>query len=258
MAFSEQTLRQQLVEVGRLVYEKGWVAANDGNLSIRLGPDRILVTPTRISKGRMQPDDLIICDLEGKKIEGRGERTTEMAMHTLIYELRPDINAVVHAHPPISTGFAVCGRPLNMAIVPEIIVQLGCVPVAEYGRPGTPALAEGLRPLIPKYDALLMANHGAVTYGDDLFNAYYRMETLEHLAHISLVTELLGNPNLLSRGEVNALFDARSRYGVRTRSVPEPGNPIVAEDLVEGNKRMTVTRDEISALVDEALRARFG
>jgi L-fuculose-phosphate aldolase len=258
MAFSEQELRLQLVEIGRRVHEKAWVAANDGNLSVRLDARRLLVTPTMISKGRMAPEDMIVCDLQGNKIEGRGERTTEMAMHTLIYELRPDICAVVHAHPPVSTGFAVCGRPLNMAIVPEIIVQLGCVPVAEYGRPGTPALADSLRPLIPKYDALLMANHGAVTYGDDLDKAYYRMETLEHLARISLISQLLGNPNLLRRGEVDALFDSRNRYGVQTRSVPEPGNPIVAEDLEERREKINVTRDEIFAWVDEALRERLG
>ena len=258
MAFSEQELRQQIVEVGRLVYQKGWVAANDGNLSVRLDPNRILVTPTMVSKGMMKPEDMIICDLDGNKLEGRGERTTEIAMHTVIYQLRPDIHAVVHAHPPVSTGFAVCGRPLNKAIVPEIVVQLGCVPVAEYGMPGTPALSEGLKPLIPKYDALLMANHGAVTYGDDLNKAYFRMETLEHLARIALVSEMLGGPNLLPRREVNALFDSRTRYGVRTRSVPEPGNPIVAEDVEERREKMTVTRDELFALVDEALRSRLG
>jgi L-fuculose-phosphate aldolase len=258
MAFSEQELRQQLVEVGRLVHEKGWVAANDGNLSVRLDGGRILVTPTMVSKGKMRPEDLIICDLLGNKIEGRGERTTEIGMHTVIYEMRPDIHAVVHAHPPVSTGFAVCGRPLNQAIVPEIIVQLGCVPVAEYGRPGTSALSDGLKPLIPRYDALLLANHGAVTYGDDLHKAYYRMETLEHLARIALVAEILGGAKLLPRREVHALFDSRSRYGVRTRSAPEPGNPIVAEDLEERREKLEVTREEIFALVDEALRQRLG
>ncbi len=114
------------------------------------------------------------------------------------------------------------------------------------------------KPLVPKYDALLMANHGAVTYGDDLTKAYYRMETLEHLARISLVAQILGNPNLLSRHEVNALFDSRTRYGVHTRSVPEPGNPIVAEDLEQRREKMDVTRDELFALVDEAVRSRLG
>jgi L-fuculose-phosphate aldolase len=258
MALSEQELRQQLVDVGRLMYQKGWVAANDGNLSVRLEDERLLVTPTRISKGLMTPDDLIICDADGNKLEGRGERTTEIAMHTVIYAMRPDIHAVVHAHPPVSTGFAVCGRPLNRAIVPEIIVQLGCVPVAEYGRPGTPALSDSLKPYIPKYDALLMANHGAVTYADELYKAYYRMETMEHLARIALVAEILGDPKLLSRREVEALFEARARYGVQTRSAPEPGNPVVAEDLEERREKMEVTREELFAMVDEALRARLG
>jgi L-fuculose-phosphate aldolase len=259
MPLTEKEHRQNIVEVGRMVYAKGWVASNDGNISVRLDQNRILATPTGVSKGMMHPDDLIICDLEGNKIEGRRERTSEIAMHTTVYGLRPDVHAVVHSHPPVSTGFAVAGRALNLAILPEVVIGLGCVPLAEYGLPGTPALTEGMLPYIPKYDALLMANHGAVCYGDDLFSAYFKMETLEHVARITLVAELLGGPKVLPRVEVDKLFDSRSRYGIITRSGGEPGCPVVAEDISAAGSagdRISVTREELIALVEEAVRAR--
>jgi len=257
MPLTEKEHRQNIVEVGRMVYAKGWVAANDGNISIRLDQNRILATPTGISKGMMQPDDLIICDLNGDKIEGRRERTSEIAMHTTVYRLRPDVQAVVHSHPPVSTGFAVAGKALNLAILPEVVIGLGCVPLAEYGLPGTPALTEGMLPYIPKYDALLMANHGAVCYGEDVFKAYFKMETLEHVARITLVAEMLGGPKVLPRVEVEKLFDSRSRYGITARSSAEPGCPIVAEDMPP-SERFWVTRDELIALVDEAVRRQNG
>ena len=245
-----------------MVYAKGWVAANDGNISIRLDQDRILATPTGISKGMMQPDDLIICDLNGNKIEGRRERTSEIAMHTTVYQLRPDVQAVVHSHPPVSTGFAAAGKALNLAILPEVVIGLGCVPLADYGLPGTPALTEGMLPYIPNYDALLMANHGAVCYGEDVFKAYFKMETLEHVARITLVAEILGGPKVLPRVEVEKLIDSRSRYGIASRSSGEPGCPIVAEDLAQGDfaqsDRFWVTREELIALVDEAVRRQNG
>src|SRR6185369_4161080 len=138
----------------------------------------------------------------------------EIAMHTTVYSLRPDVQAVVHSHPPVSTGFAVAGRPLNVAICPEVVVGLGSVPLADYGLPGTPALTEGMLPYIPKYEALLMANHGAVSYGEDAMQAYFRMEMVEHFARITLVAELLGGPKVLPRVEIQKLFQARERYGV--------------------------------------------
>lgn len=257
MAVSERELRRKIVEIGKLVYAKGWVAANDGNISVRLGPDRILSTPTQISKGMMTEDDLIICDSLGKKVEGTRERTSEILMHLTVYEMRPDVQAVVHAHPPVATGFAVAGRSLNQALLPEVVLGLGCIPLADYGLPGTPELTEPLKPYIPTYDALLMANHGAVCYGPDLYKAYFNMETLEHFARITLVAELLGGPRMLPREEVNKLFDSRSRYGIKSRAGVEPGCPLVAEDVGDNEaERFVVTRGELIALVDEALRVR--
>ena len=230
MSCKEKDPRRQIVELGRLAYQKGWVAANDGNISVRLGADRILATPTGVSKGMMDPEDLIICDLDGNKVEGDRERTSEILMHTTIYQMRSDVRAVVHAHPPVATGFAVAGRPLNLAFLPEVIIGLGCIPLADYGLPGTPELSEALKPFIPTYDALLMANHGAVCYADDLMKAFFRMETVEHFARITLVAELLGGPRVLPRVEVEKLLDSRSRYGVQTRKGMEPGCPLTAED----------------------------
>lgn len=238
------------------MYEKGWVASNDGNISLRLEDGTLLCTPTGISKGRMQPEDLIICDLQGRKLEGKRAVTSEILMHTTVYEMRPDVHAVVHAHPPVATGFAVAGRPLTLAILPEVIVGLGCIPLANYGLPGTPELSEAMKPFIPKFDALLMANHGAVCYGADLHCAYYKMETLEHFARISLVAELLGGPKVLPRDEVTKLFASRERYGVATRSSMEPGYPVVAEDLQPSEEKIALTKADLISLVDEVLRAR--
>jgi L-fuculose-phosphate aldolase len=255
MVKTEREHRQDIVEIGRLVFQKGWIASNDGNITIRLDAERILATPTGVCKGMMSIDDLIVVDMKGNKIFGTKERTSEIAMHLTIYEMRPDIKSVVHAHPPVSTGFAAAGRALNQALLPEVIIGLGCVPLAEYGLPGTPALTEPMLPLIPKYDAILMGNHGAVCYGEDVYKAYFRMETMEHFARIALVAELLGGAKVLPKVEVDKLFDSRTRYGVKARAGVEPGCPVVAEDL-DPEERITVTRSELIGLVDEALKAR--
>jgi len=256
MLKTEQEYRQDIIDVGKLVYQKGWVAANDGNISVRLDGNRILCTCTAISKGMMTPDDLIVCDLDGNKIEGSRERTSEIAMHLTIYQMRPDIFSVLHAHPPVATGFAVAGKPLTLALLPEVIIALGCVPLADYGLPGTPALTEGMLQYIPKYDAILMRNHGLVCYGEDVYKAFFKMETVEHFARITLVAELLGGPKVLPKKEVDKLFDSRPRYGVKSRAGMEPGLPVVAEDVEQRKERLDVTRDELIALVDEALRLR--
>ncbi len=219
MVKTEREYREDIVEIGRLVFQKGWVAANDGNITIRLDADRILATPTGVRKGMMQPDDLIIVDHQGQQdLRARASAPARSPCTSTIYDLRPDVHAVVHAHPPVATGFATAGRPLNLALLPEVVIGLGCVPLAAYGLPGTPALTEPMLPLIPKYDALLMANHGAVCYGEDVFKAYFRMETMEHFARITLVAELLGGPKVLPRREVDKLLDSRTRYGVKARA----------------------------------------
>ena len=256
MPKTDREHRQDIVEIGRYVWQKQWIAANDGNITIRLDEGRVLCTPTGVCKGLLHPDDLIIVDRKGNHLEGRLKGTTEIAMHLAIYNLRPDVRAVLHAHPPVATGFATAGRALNLALLPEVIIGLGCVPLAGYGLPGTPALIEPMLPLIPKYDALMMGNHGAVCYGEDVFKAFFRMETVEHFARITLVAELLGGPTVLPRGEVQKLVDARQRYGVKVSSTGQPACPVSAEDLAGGQERLSVTREELIALVEQALKAR--
>jgi L-fuculose-phosphate aldolase len=237
MAKTEDEHRADLVRVCRLIYEKGWVAMNDGNVSIRLEDDRILCTPTAVSKGFVELDDLIVCDMRGNKVSGNRERTSEIAMHITIYSMRPDVCSVVHAHPPVATGFATAGRALDKALLPEVIVQLGAVPLAAYGLPGSPALSDGMLPWIPHYDALLLENHGCTAYGRDVWEAFFRMEMVEHFARITFVAEMLGGARALPREEVEKLFAARQRYNVTSRANMEPGMPLVAEDLFDPQTR---------------------
>ncbi|MEO7144087.1 MAG: class II aldolase/adducin family protein [Bryobacteraceae bacterium] len=253
---TEQELRRNVVDIGKLMYGKGWIAANDGNITVRLGADRIIATPTGISKGMMSANDLIVLDIEGNKISGFRQPTTELGMHLAIYRLRPRIRAVVHAHPPVATGFAAAGRPLDLALLPEVIVGLGSVPLAGYGLPGTMELIEPMLPLIPKYDAIMMQNHGVVCYSEDEYGAFFRMETVEHFARITLVADLLGGARALPRAEVEKLFASRRRYGVKSPSEMEPGSPIVSEDLCASTHGGFATRREIFALFDEFMKVR--
>jgi L-fuculose-phosphate aldolase len=209
---TERKHREEIVRYGRMLHEKGFVAAMDGNLSVRLKQDRILVTPTGLSKGSMRPADLVIVDLDGKQVAGRRNVTSEIGMHLMIYRTRPDIKAIVHAHPPTATGFAAAGIALTEPLVCEVVMGLGCIPLARYGTPGTAELAQSLEPYVPKYDAILMSNHGVVAYGDTLEHAYMKMETVEHFAQISLVTHMLGRQQPLQEREIEKLLLARTKY----------------------------------------------
>src|SRR5438093_10609987 len=165
---SERQYRREIVFFGRSLHDRGYVAAMDGNLSVRLSENRILATPTAMCKGMMGPRDMVVVDLNGQQISGKRAASSEIAMHLLIYKLRPDVKAIVHAHPPTATGYAAAGMALNPALLSEVNICLGPVALAAYGTPGTPELSERLAPLVPKYDAILMSNHGVVTYGEDL------------------------------------------------------------------------------------------
>jgi L-fuculose-phosphate aldolase len=193
------------------LYERGFIAATDGNISVRLSDDRILITPTCMCKGMMTPDDLVIVDMNGRKVEGERNVSSELAMHLLIYRMRPDIQGIVHAHPPTATGFAAAGIALDQPLVSEVVLTLGSVPLARYGCPGTPELSESLRPLVSDYQAILMANHGVVTYADDLDRAFMNMETVEHFAKITLVARTLGMPQVLNAEEVRKLEAIREQ-----------------------------------------------
>ena len=249
---SEDEHRRDLCAVGRWLHERGYVAATDGNVSVRLDPRRVLTSPTNMSKGMMTPDDLVTTDMDGRKIYGVRNASSELAMHLLIYRRRPDISAVCHAHPPVATGYAAAGIPLNKALLSEVVLALGCIPVAPYGTPGTSELTETIEPLVQSYDAILMANHGVVTYGGDLLTAFFRMETTEHFARVALVTELLGKQVLLSGEDVEKLLAARARYGLKTAATTNAECPVTSETAAPD--RITLTRQELETLIEEAVR----
>jgi L-fuculose-phosphate aldolase len=211
---AEEKIRAEIVEAGRRMYSRGYVASNDGNISARLDDGRLITTPKSVSKGFMTPDMMVIVDYQGKKVAGDRDPSSELPMHLEIYRNRPDVNAVVHAHPPLATGFAVAGIPLTRAVLAEVITTLGSIPIAEYGTPSTAELPDAVRKYIKAHDGMLLANHGAVTCGPDVMGAYYKMETIEHFAKISLVARLLGGENLISRGEVERLQGLRGMYGI--------------------------------------------
>jgi L-fuculose-phosphate aldolase len=219
---SERKYRHEIVRLGGMLHRCGFVAGMDGNLSVRLDRNRILVTPTAMSKGMMRPSDLVIVDLQGRKLAGRRNVSSEIGMHLLIYRMRPDVGSVVHAHPPTATGFAASGLALDRPLICELVVGLGCVPLAKYGTPGTSELADALEPLVPQYDAILMANHGVVAYGEDLQSAYMKMETVEHFAQVALVAHLLGNEQPLQDHDVAKLMVARSKYAGTRSLAPMP------------------------------------
>jgi len=210
----EEQIRADIVEVGRRLYARSYVASNDGNISVRLDGNRLMTTPKSVSKGFMTPDMMVVVDFDGKKVSGQRDASTELPMHLEVYRNRPDVNAVVHAHPPLATGFAVAGIPLTKAVLAEVITTLGSIPIAEYGTPSTAELPAAVRKYIKAHDGLLLANHGAVTCGPDVMAAYYKMETIEHFAKISLVARMLGGENLISKGEVERLQGLRAFYGI--------------------------------------------
>jgi L-fuculose-phosphate aldolase len=211
---AEEQVRADIVEAGRRMYTRGFVASNDGNISARLDDRRLLTTPKSVSKGFMTPDMMVIVDYDGNKVAGDRDPSSELPMHLEIYRNRPDAHAVVHAHPPTATGFAVAGIPLTRAVLAEVITTLGSIPIAAYGTPSTAELPEAVRKYIKAHDGMLLANHGAVTCGPNVMAAYYKMETIEHFAKISLVARLLGGENLISREEVERLQGLRGMYGI--------------------------------------------
>lgn len=221
-------LKADIVEVGRRLYARGFVASNDGNITIRFAEDRLLTTPANVSKGFMTPEMMVVVDLDGKKVEGSRNASSELKMHLEVYRQRSDVKAVVHAHPALATGFAVAGIPLDRAVLPEVIFTLGSIPIADYATPSTVELPNAVRQYIKAHDGLLLANHGALAVGTDVFSAYYKMETIEHFAKISLTARLLGGERLISQEEVLRLHSLRGQYGIASPA------PICLDDAAAG------------------------
>lgn len=212
-------LKNLIIDLGKRLWTRGYVAANDGNISVRTGKNEMLITPSGVSKGFMSQDMLIRITMDGEIISPKNQYrpSSEFKMHAQVYRCRDDINAVVHAHPPYSTAFAVTGTPLDKYALPETILTIGPVPVAPYGTPSTNEVPDSIKECIEKGDAILLANHGALTAGVDLMTAYHRMETLEHTAQIMYLSTNLGKINTLSKEQINQLMEVRARMNIPGR-----------------------------------------
>ena len=207
--------KTQIIEAGLKIYQRGLVAANDGNLSVRVGDNALWVTPTGVSKGAMTEEMLVKVDLEGTLLEGTRKPSSETRMHLRIYKENPDVRAVIHAHPPAATAFACAGIPLDRPIIQEAVVFLGTVPVAPFALPGSQAVADSVAPYCRDYRALLLEYHGAVTWGDTMEQAHYRMECLEQLAQVTLHLKTLGCDRVITEAQVKALEGLRPAWGIK-------------------------------------------
>jgi len=202
-----------ICQVGKLLYDRGYVAANDGNLSLKVEPERLLVTPSGVSKGRMTPDMLLLTDLNGNVLEGDRHPSSETKMHLAVYHNRSDVRAVVHAHPAVSTAFAVCRQGVEEPYLAELIVGLGSVPCTpSFAMLSTDEVPNSIVPYLADHNAVLLANHGALTWGSDIWQAFDRMETVEHTAKILLNAHLLGNPVALTEDESSRLAGLQCMY----------------------------------------------
>lgn len=218
---SDMDVKAFICEIGRRMYARSYVAANDGNISIKSDENTIWTTPTGVSKGYMTPDMLVQMDMKGNVLAGTYKPSSEVRMHLRVYAENPEVRAVVHAHPPAATAFAIAGIDLDQAISPEAIVNLGKVAVAPYATPGTQEVPDSIAPYCKDYHAVLLANHGALTWGRDMTEAYFRMESLEHYALMYMyASRLIGHANELSRDQVSELVSIRNRMGVKGGGFP--------------------------------------
>lgn len=214
--------KEKIIEIGKRMYAKGLVVANDGNISCRLSPDTILTTPTGVSKGYMDPDMMVKMSLEGQVLAaGESKPSSEVKMHLRVYQENPEVIAVVHAHPPIATSFAIAGIGLDQPILTEAIMSLGSVPVAKYATPGTHEVPDSIAPFCTDFNAVLLANHGALTWGDSLQQAYFRMESVEYYAKILMYTgNIIGKSNKLSCDQIIPLLATREKLGIKGGGTP--------------------------------------
>lgn len=205
--------RKEIVAACRKLYERGLISGVEGNVSVRVAPGRILITPSGVAKVDLRPSDIVVINGGGRQSRGTGRPSTEVAMHLRIYRRRADIQAVVHAHPPVATGFAVAGEMFESPVLPEVVLGLGPIALVPYATPGTESLADRLEPLLHGHDVFLLSNHGATTIGGSLAVAYNRMESLEHSARILLAARLLGRVRTLTAEQVRDLVAARDEAG---------------------------------------------
>jgi L-fuculose-phosphate aldolase len=230
-----QEARKQICEIGRRIYDKGFVAANDGNISVKLPDGTFLCTPTGVSKGFMTPD--MLCRVDGAgNVLGTAQNlkpSSEILMHLRVYGERSDVTAVVHAHPPYATSYAIANIPLCGKIMPEAVIMLGCVPIARYGTPSTREIPDAVAPFLPHFDAVLLANHGALSFGMDLLTAYHKMESMEFYAQLSYLSHNLGGAKELTPEQVSGLYEVRRQFnlpGKHPMDICGPGCPFKSEN----------------------------
>ncbi len=218
---SDFEAKKAIIEVGKRMYNKGYVAANDGNISCKVSDNIIWTTPTGVSKGFMTQDMLVKMNLDGKILMGKSKPSSEVKMHIRVYQENPEIIAVTHAHPPVATSFAIAGISLDKAILPEAVVTLGSVPIAHYATPGSEDVPNSIAPYCKTHNAVLLANHGALTWGKDIFDAYFRLESLEYYATILMYTgNIIGKANELSCNQVDDLLKIRQQLGINGGGTP--------------------------------------
>ena len=213
---SEFEIKKQICDIGKRIYDKGMVASNDGNISVKIGENEFLCTPTGVSKGFMTPDYICKVDGDGKVISATGNfrPSSEIKMHMRVYKKRPDVQSVVHAHPSYATAFAIAGIPLTQPIMPEAVIALGCVPIADYGTPSTEEIPDAVEKYLQHFDAVLLANHGALSFSDSLLSAYHKMESVEFYAQLLYQSKQLGGPKELSKDQVKRLYEVRRAFGM--------------------------------------------
>lgn len=249
--YSDYEAKQLICDIGKRIYNKNFVAGNDGNISLKVGSNTIITTPTGVSKGFMRPEMMVKMDLSGKVISGRMKPSSEVKMHLRVYKENPDVSAVVHAHPPVATSFAVAGISLEKPIVPEAIVMLGNVPVAPYATPGTQEVPDSIAPYCKEYNAVLLANHGALTWGRDIIEAYYRMESLEHYSLMLMYTNnIINKSNELDCAQISDLVEIRKGLGVKGGGQPscEAKTPDLEKDELIEDIVNRVTENILSKL----------
>jgi L-fuculose-phosphate aldolase len=230
----EQEVKEAFCEIGRRVWQRQFIAANDGNFSFRLDQDRVVCTPTIISKGFMKPEDMVVVDLEGKQLSGERKMTSEVRVHLFIYQNRPDVHSVVHVHPPHATAFAIAHQQPPEAVLPEAELNLGPIPLVPYVTPGTWEFARSIEPWVKTHDCFLMSSHGAITVGQDPYDAYFRMEVLDQYCRILLLAKQAGGWKTLNEAAMNDLMEIKRKLGIPDprmktslerpdRFVPHPG-----------------------------------
>ena len=216
---SEYEIKKQICDIGKRIYDRGMVAANDGNISVKLNDNEFLCTPTGVSKGFMTPEYICKVDRDGKVIQAYEgfKPSSEIKMHMRVYKERPDVQSVVHAHPMYATSFAIAGIPLTEPIMPEAVIALGCVPIAEYGTTSTEEIPDAVSKYLQYFDAVLLENHGALAYSDSLLSAYHKMESVEFYAELLYKSKMLGGPKEFDRATVEKLYEIRRQFGLPGR-----------------------------------------